>query len=70
MTNLNQEQAVKQLNELLGEDVTRTFEEQLQIAGEHGNPNFIVKNSKGTEVLVSVEWDKEADVLHYLVHQE
>ncbi|WP_042148701.1 hypothetical protein [Paucisalibacillus sp. EB02] len=70
MNNLNQEQTIQQLNDLLGEDVTQIFEEQLKIAGEHGDPSFVVKNSKGEEIHVSVEWDKEADVLHYSIHSD
>lgn len=70
MNHLNQEQTIHQLNELLGEDVTNLFEEGLKNAGEHGHPSFVVKNSKGAEIQVSVEWDKEADVLYYSIHSE
>ena len=68
MNNLSHKQVINHLNKLLGEDVTSAFEEQLQNAGEHGYPSFSVENSKGKEIQVMVDWDKEADVLSYSIY--
>ncbi|MEN2465095.1 hypothetical protein [Ornithinibacillus sp. JPR2-1] len=61
------DQIIKELNELLNEDVTNAFEEQLKDAGEHGIPSFIISNQEGKEIEVAVEWDKEADQLYYKI---
>lgn len=68
MMNLSHEEVIKQLKDILKEDITRTFKEQLSLAGEHGEPSFIVENSEGKAIEVFVEWDKEADQLFYSIN--
>jgi hypothetical protein len=70
MNKLSHEQVIEELNKLLGEDVSNSFEEQLQIAGDHGYPSFSVRNSKGTEIQVIVDWDKEADILSFSFYSD
>ncbi|WP_047985999.1 hypothetical protein [Ornithinibacillus californiensis] len=67
MEKLTHEEMIKRLNELLDEDVTKPFEEQLENAGEHGHPSFAVSNSEGKTVEIGVEWDKEADQLYFTI---
>jgi hypothetical protein len=67
MDKLTHEEVIKQLNEILHEDVTKAFEEQLENAGEHGHPNFSVSNNEGKTVEIGVEWDKEADQLYFSI---
>ncbi|WP_026905846.1 hypothetical protein [Paucisalibacillus globulus] len=70
MHNLSHNQAIEKVNELLGEDLRYNFEEQLETAGDHGYPSFLVKNSKGKEVQIMVDWDKEADILSFTIGSE
>ncbi|GGA81336.1 hypothetical protein [Ornithinibacillus halotolerans] len=69
MKYLSHEKAINHVNNILGEDVSKEFEKQLSVAGEHGDRNFFVGNSKGKEIEVGVEWDKEADQLTYFIHE-
>ena len=70
MQNLSHEQVIEKLTKILHEDITDSFEEQLENAGDHGYPSFLVKNSKGREVQIKVDWDKEADILSFSIDSE
>ncbi|WP_010098775.1 hypothetical protein [Ornithinibacillus scapharcae] len=69
MLNLSHEEVIKELKEILKEDITNRFEEELSNAGEHGEPSFMVENREGKAVEVFVEWDKEADQLFYSIEE-
>ncbi|RDW17767.1 hypothetical protein [Oceanobacillus chungangensis] len=70
MKNLPLSQAIKLINVILEEDVTNKFNEQAENAGEHGDPSFVVTNSRGESVEVFVDWNKEEDVLSYSINED
>ena len=70
MKNLPRSQAIKIINEILEEDVTDKFNEQVENAGEHGDPSFVVTNSRGESVEVFVDWNKEEDILSYSINED
>ncbi|AXI08492.1 hypothetical protein CV093_06290 [Oceanobacillus sp. 143] len=70
MKNLPRSQALIIINEILEEDVTDKFNEQAENAGEHGDPSFVVTNSRGESVEVFVDWNKEEDILSYSINEE
>ncbi|MFC3040554.1 hypothetical protein ACFOGI_09880 [Virgibacillus xinjiangensis] len=67
MENLSRGQAVRKLNDLLGENIEENFTAQEKHAGEHGHSSFLVTNQKGATAEVGIDWDKEADELIYSV---
>ncbi|MFD1607437.1 hypothetical protein [Oceanobacillus luteolus] len=70
MKNLTREQAIQFVNDLFKEDLSSAFNEQADQAGENGDPSFVVKNSKGDEVEVFVDWNKEEDILSYAINED
>ncbi|RLL46619.1 hypothetical protein D8M04_05280 [Oceanobacillus piezotolerans] len=70
MDNLTREQTLDMLNDLLEEDVSSKFNEQLQYVGEHGEPSFVVANNEGKSVEVFVDWNKEADLLSFSINED
>ncbi|MGJ9460274.1 hypothetical protein [Oceanobacillus sp. CF4.6] len=70
MKNLPRSQAIEIINEFLEEDVSEIFNEQAKNAGEHGDPSFVVTNSKGESVEVFIDWNEEEDILSYSVNED
>ncbi|PAE27930.1 hypothetical protein CHI07_17195 [Paenibacillus sp. 7884-2] len=70
MKNLTRDQAIERLNLLLHEDVADILNEQVKNAGEHGDPSFLVTNSRGKSVEVFLDWNKEEDILSYSINED
>lgn len=67
---MTKEQIIERLIELLGEDITAKFNEQAENAGEHGDPSFVVTNSKRESVKVFVDWNEEEAILSYSLNED
>lgn len=70
MKNLTREQALGIVNDVLKEDLDKSFNQQVINAGERGEPSFMLTNSKGESVEVFVDWNKEEDVLSYTINED
>ena len=64
---MKKEEAIKKANELLNEDVSEDFEEQIERTWNTGMMSFLVSNSGNATVLVKLHYDESADEVGYSI---